>query len=402
MSDPYAAMENPYRQLTDRWLALMVSIVQVPRDLADFASGWARVAPPGPGAERVAGWVTEEVERRRRGGEGGAAPARDEATGGAIGSGWWGASLVRPDPRAFVAGGRVQARSCPVCRAARLTPATSAYIYCDYCAALIDVDWDVAKRAGDTMDPGVVWKGLLQRYGGEMKEARLAGDRARYRALWREFMIYMVVGCPVAFSPRVWDARYRQAYIDGFDVPVTTAKNFNRTWRQRYEAHSELESAMVWREDDTIALDDALAHLRRYDALVRAEAKLAVHIGAMARHPDKIDAARWVSIKRRDWMRDSLSALRPDDAAELVRRAGMEADFFELPAPDTATRRCGRCGNPRLIAAGASRVLCDRCGFILDAEAPSLPCPRCKADIILPVGAPHGQCHHCNLTIIPS
>jgi hypothetical protein len=243
----------------------------------------------------------------------------------------------------------------------------------------------------------VVWAGLLQRYEADLGRARKSGNPRRYGELWREVYLYMVLACPAGYSPRVWDKAYRHALIDEFFVPMTVAKNFDKPWRGLWSRYRD--ATPEWQADETATLESTLRIYQLFAEMTVMEAEIIERIGAMDAHPDGMDAQLWCRIQSKGWVRDTLEVMRPADQERLVRHAGLEQEFMEVPEIATERRCCGHCGHPLLVPAGAQRSVCESCGQVLNVGAPAACCPGCGATISLPVAAASGRCFHCELIL---
>ncbi len=131
--------------------------------------------------------------------------------GPAVGSMTWArqvlAILAPPQP------GFVKRCSCVVCGAPKQLPTVTAYVYCDFCASLIDFDLRRASE-GDTA-PGPQYAATVNGAHGPMQAAIAAGDRDAYASLQRRVFEAYVTHVPMAVSHRARnDAGYRRAYVD--------------------------------------------------------------------------------------------------------------------------------------------------------------------------------------------
>src|SRR5579859_4281919 len=116
------------------------------------------------------------------------------------------AILAPPQP------GFVKRCSCVVCGAPKKLPTITAYVYCDYCASLVDYD---LRRAceGDTA-PGPAYAATVNATQAESRAALAAGDRDAYRDLQRKVYAAYVANVPMAVSHRARnDAAYLATYV---------------------------------------------------------------------------------------------------------------------------------------------------------------------------------------------
>ena len=109
--------------------------------------------------------------------------------------------------------GYVKRCSCVVCGAPKKLPNITAYVYCDYCASLIDYDLRQA-CTGDTA-VGPAYAAAVNSAQAASQAAIAAGDREGYRALQRQVYEAYVLHVPMAVSHRARnDPAYRSAYVE--------------------------------------------------------------------------------------------------------------------------------------------------------------------------------------------
>lgn len=125
--------------------------------------------------------------------------------------------------------GYVKRCSCVVCGAPKKLPSVTAYVYCDYCASLIDYD---LRRAceGDTT-PGPAYAATVNSTQAASRAAAAAGDRDTYRDLQRKVYEAYAANVPMAVSHRARnDPAYRTAYVN-FMAEFAVARAFDPTAR---------------------------------------------------------------------------------------------------------------------------------------------------------------------------
>jgi hypothetical protein len=92
--------------------------------------------------------------------------------------------------------------NCSQCGAPKSLPSTTAYLYCDYCGALMDYDFRLANANTNAGLTNTVFHRLIALVQAPMAQARARGDRDAYRELYRQVYIQWVQECPMAVSPR--------------------------------------------------------------------------------------------------------------------------------------------------------------------------------------------------------
>ncbi len=393
-----------FRQTPDAWLALTASYVLDERDREHYAAAWSRLArhagpygasfPWTPSGEELRDAVLTEIARRRaRRIE--VAPASAEAYG--AGAPFLAHLRSRPVGEAAF----VRARRCTRCGAPKQTRARTAFIYCDYCAAYFDYDLEIASQAAGSVDPRYAWQSLMTGYREELRAAREANDPGRLARLWREFYTYCTLMCPAACSPRQRDPAWRRAVVDGYLVPIAVAKSFDAAWGEAVRDVERAEDAIERDAAGRVRWPGLLAVLRLWERALALEAALAERGGLFAAHPDGLERELFLRVNRAELARKWLGQVDAEGGRALVEELQLQRELIELPAATGGVHQCGVCGSAVPILAGAREVLCETCGWVLDARAVSVRCPSCAAPVALAVGARAGRCSHCDLVVEP-
>jgi LSD1 subclass zinc finger protein len=291
--------------------------------------------------------------------------------------------------------GFVKRCSCVVCGAPKKLPSVTAYVYCDYCASLIDYD---LRRAceGDTT-PGPEYAATVNATQAASRAAVAADDRDTYRDLQRKVYAAYVANVPMAVSHRARnDPGYRAAYVS-FMAEFALARAFDPA-AQALEAEMKqrvmgirysggMMSPMVapdsfWPVADTLdkQIESGRA-LYRSAGLAEIDPDHAGHLtGKFA----------WSGFCQ-GW----LGMLPPDAAEQLLARAGLKNEYVPIEAHDGQPRHCGGCGGEFSALPGAKAVICDGCGRTMDLASTEIPCASCGATMTLPAGADGVSCPFC-------
>jgi DNA-directed RNA polymerase subunit RPC12/RpoP len=152
-----------------------------------------------------------------------AAGAQQSAPAPAVGSSSWArqvlAVLAPPQP------GYMKRCSCVVCGAPKKLPSVAAYVYCDYCASLIDFDLRLASESDTQPDPA--YAATVNSAYPASQAAAAAGDRGAYRELQKTVYEAYVTHVPAAVSHRARnDADYRRRYV-GYMAEAAVARAFD-------------------------------------------------------------------------------------------------------------------------------------------------------------------------------
>jgi LSD1 subclass zinc finger protein len=327
-----------------------------------------------------------------------AAPRQGSRTGAAeAGSMTWArqvlAILAPPQP------GFVKRCSCVVCGAPKKLPTVTAYVYCDYCASLIDYD---LRRAceGDTA-PDPAYAATVNSSHAAAQAALAAGDRAAYRGLQQRIFEAYVTGVPMAVSHRARnDPGYRSAYV-GYMAEAATVRAFD-------PASQALEAEMRQRVmglryggnmmSPTVAPDSFWPMADTLERQIEAGRAQYRSAGLAELDPDHAEHLTgkfaWSGFCQ-GW----LGMLPADAAAKLLDRAGLASEYVPVAAADGQPRHCGGCGAGFSALAGARAIICEGCGRRMDLGSAEIPCAACGAVMTLPAGADRVACPFCQAQV---
>lgn len=314
-------------------------------------------------------------------------------SGPAVGSVTWirqvMAIVAPPEP------GFVKRCTCAVCGAPKKLPAVTAYVYCDYCASLIDFDLRQACE-GDTT-PGPEYAATVNGTLAAAQAAVAAGDRDTYRDLQKTVFEAYATHVPMAVSHRARnDPGYRRAYV-GYMAEAAVARAFDpgalaleaemkhRVMGLRYSGNMmspTVEPDSFWPMVDTLEkqIEQGKA-LYRYAGLAELDPDHAGHLTGKF---------LWSGFCQ-GW----LAMVPAEAAARLLERAGLTNQYVPVQLEGGQPRHCGGCGGEMRALPGARAVICDGCGRKVDVGGAEIPCANCGGSITLPFGADHIACPFC-------
>jgi LSD1 subclass zinc finger protein len=299
------------------------------------------------------------------------------------------AVLAAPQP------GFVKRCSCVVCGAPKKLPTVTAYVYCDYCASLID--YDLRRASEGAVSPGPEYAAAVNAAQAASGAAIATGDRDTYRDLQRKVFAAYVTHVPMAVSHRARnDPGYRAAYVH-YMAEFALARAFDPA-AQALEAEMRrhvtgiryvgglmsptVEPESFWPVADTLEkqIESSLS-LYRSAKLAEIDPDRAEHLtGKLA----------WSGLCQ-GW----LGMLPAAAASQLLDRAGLMNEYEPVQAQDGQPRHCGGCGGQFSALPGATAAICDGCGRKMDLASAEIPCASCGATMTLPSGADRVACPFC-------
>jgi DNA-directed RNA polymerase subunit RPC12/RpoP len=337
-------------------------------------------------AARMAAIRQAAPDLSRVAGAGGAA-----ATGGAGGASWVDA-IVHPQTNFM------RRCHCLECGGQKKLASPTAYLYCDYCGALVDFDVRALIRASGSITNPAEYAATMNEVGARSREALAAGDRDAYAQLRRRFYDAWLTATPKAASHRIGDPTYRAALID-YLVAGALATDFDAT----YQAAAEPVKQGVLRLRRNGMQIEADSFWPLLDAMLQQQ-EVATALAGAAHVPDLDPDRASTAIRRRiavsalvqGWM----TSLSPEAGEELVQRTGLQGDYKLVePVSEGESRHCGSCGAEFTSLPGATVVVCDHCGHQLAVGSSEWPCQNCGGHVTMPVGAEETTCPYCRSLI---
>ena len=299
------------------------------------------------------------------------------------------AILAPPQP------GFVKRCTCVTCGAPKQLPAATAYVYCDYCASLVDFDLRQACE-GDTL-PGPEYVALVNSSQAASQAAVAAGDRDGYRAIQERIFSAYVANVPMAVSHRARnDQGYRQAYVR-YMAEAAVARAFD-------PAYQLLEAEMRQRVMGLRYTGNMLSPTVDPDSFWPMAGTLEKQIELSQAHyrsggfasidPDRgehlLPKMAWSGFCQ-GW----LGLLPTDAAARLLQQTGLTSEYVPVAAVDGQPRHCGGCGAEFTALPGANAIVCEGCGRTMHLGDAEIPCASCGATMTLPAGADETSCPFC-------
>jgi DNA-directed RNA polymerase subunit RPC12/RpoP len=291
--------------------------------------------------------------------------------------------------------------TCTECGGQKRLPSPTAYMYCDYCSALVDYDFRkvVGGKPASAM-PDMGYLQWLNQVNTDKNAAKAAGDRPRFEALERQFYDTWITKSPEAVSHRCGDPAYRKAFLD-FAVAGSMATSFDpqlaalgaeltqATTRMVYGGGTTMGSMQIDPDSFWPILDVVM---RQQSTALNLSAAAGVRELDPDRTPEPVRRRIGVSTMVQGWM----PYLSADAGEEMLRRTGLQGEYQHVePVADGATRHCGKCGQDFTALPGAHVAVCDHCGHKLDVGSAEWPCGTCGGLVTMPAGEANTTCPYC-------
>jgi len=298
---------------------------------------------------------------------------------------------------------RFKKTTCAACGAAKSRPSATAYVYCDFCGALADYDFQRA-CATPIARPGPVYEALAAALAPKIEAARASGDREAFRAAQIELFDAFARACPDATPLRARDEAYRAKYA-AYLAEGALVTAFDDRARELDAAMRDAMSKLRGEKLDTgeIRLNPN-AWRALFEAVLAREAHAAAlfeSAGVYAMQPDGASAALQKRMSMSMFAQGWLPMLDETTAKDMLTRLGLVGDFVEGTSgkEEIAKGSCGACGAELAVARGARRMICEQCGRKIDVEGARVTCSGCGASLSPAEGVDAFACPYCKIEL---
>jgi DNA-directed RNA polymerase subunit RPC12/RpoP len=289
--------------------------------------------------------------------------------------------------------------NCSQCSAPKSLPSTTAYLYCDYCGALMDYDFRLANANTNAGLTNTVFHRLMAQVQAPMAQARARGDRDGYRELYRQVFSQWIQECPMAVSPRAKTDKAFRDQLVAYLAESAVTKDFDPR-QAPLDAKMEALVSSFKRVSTPGGAWMVSGDFWSYAGLFKQEMELTYALlhqtGVDAMDPDKPPSGVAIRMEYSTFCQGWLPHLSPADGERLLKMFGLDAQYDEFKPQPTDIRKCGACGAVIHTLAGARKVVCETCGFTIDVGSEALPCRKCGALLSFPISADHLLCPYCN------
>jgi len=313
-----------------------------------------------------------------------------------------GLSPVQPIPSSLTAHSDfIKRATCVRCGAMKKLPSKTAYLYCDFCGALVDYDFRIANAGTNAGITNTVFSQLVAPYQMVIVQAKAAGDRDAYRGIMLHVFHQWIERCPQAVSPRAkTDRAFREKLVTYF-AETFVCKDMD-PWQMQMDTYVNGLIAQFQRVPQPggawLVSGDfwtvAAAWKQQMDAAYAAiEAS-----GVAALDPDEPPPGVALKMEYSTFCQTWLPHLSTEDGERLLAEYGMKGDYTKVEQVETESHRCGGCGVELQTVVGARVVVCEDCGYRIDISSGEVPCNRCGAPLSLLAGVSQVNCPYCQTT----
>ena len=288
--------------------------------------------------------------------------------------------------------------SCTRCGAPKTLPSATAYLYCDYCGALVDYDFRIANADTNAGLTNTVFQRLMTGVQAQMAQARARGDRDACRQLYHQVYAQWLQECPLAASPRARsDAAFREKFI-AYQAECAVTKDFDPQ-QAPLDAQMAALTSRLQRLPTPGGTWLVAGSFGPYAETFKRQMELAYALfhqtGVDALDPDQPPPGVALHMEFSSFCQAWLPHLSPADGERLLALYGLKAQYDQVRPQPTNVQQCGACGSRLHTLAGARQVVCEARGHTLDISAGAVPCRKCGAQLSFPVAVRQVVCPYC-------
>lgn len=289
--------------------------------------------------------------------------------------------------------------NCSQCGAPKTLPSKTAYLYCDYCSALMDYDFRLANANTNAALTNTVFARLIAREQPALANAISGQDWEAVRKIYNRVYDDWLRECPMVASPRAeHDAEFRAQMIRYLTESALT-KDMDPESAALEGEMKRLEAQLIripmaggaWRFSGPV-----WDYLQGFKKLMEVVYKKMEANGVLALDPDHAPAGVPLRLEYSSVAQAFLPHLSPEEGQKLLKLYGLSGEYDAVKPLDTDLRKCGMCGSEMVIVPGARQVICETCYHPIDVQSQPLPCRKCGAPLSFPVDADRIACPYCS------
>lgn len=295
---------------------------------------------------------------------------------------------------------KVKKVSCQSCGAPKMTSNQTCFVYCDFCAALIDFDFPKLASMAKKNNPDPDYYDKLNEYNQKLREYKEAGNKEEYYNLQGVVYELMIQNQPFSFSPRIFDPEYKKAYIEFTQKQFTDlafVPELVELENRQDKLIIDFTSSMYSKNSKTdVTIREVI------DAFLDYQKSCAAHFkktGLLDQHPDFITEEICVKITASTFILGWSYYFGKGDFKYALEKSNLKSEFIEVDEGTLEKRMCGKCGAEILKAENAKNTICEYCGYKIDIEHNAFPCPGCGTNLSMPANLAEFFCPTCNTLI---
>ncbi|MEP7359354.1 MAG: hypothetical protein ABI847_19030, partial [Anaerolineales bacterium] len=237
--------------------------------------------------------------------------------------------------------------SCTRCGAPKALPSATAYLYCDYCGALVDYDFRLANADTNAGLTNTVFHRLMARVQGQMADAKAHGNKDAVRALYRQVYGQWLQECPLAASPRAkTDLAFREQFVS-YSAECAVTKDFDPR-QVGMEAQMAALTAALQRIPMPGGAWRAAGGFWPYAEMWKQQMELTYarmhEKGVDALDPDQAPPGVALRMEYSTFCQAWLPHLSPEEGERLLNLYGLNAEYDAVKPQPTDQHHCGGCG----------------------------------------------------------
>ncbi len=298
----------------------------------------------------------------------------------------------------------IRSSHCPGCGSPKINISKTPYIYCDYCANLIDWDYRIAFKLSSKLSKSKQkkYQEIVNQINEELKKVTQKKNIAEYEKLIKKQTEVYIEYYPGMYTPRIKDKDYKNRYID-FTIKMMISFTFDKELKKIEKEQNAWHKNIQWFESGGKYVAESISFRKLYKIFCKLTKKSNEKFnnsGLFDLYPEKIEKNIWDRIRISEFLQAWIPYLSDEDKEYALSDSGLKGDYHEYKKIISSIRHCGSCGNKLKVPNGAVKTICDNCGRIIDVAAPEINCPSCSSPISFPVEKVQVQCPACDTVVV--
>ena len=277
---------------------------------------------------------------------------------------------------------------CSVCGANKVNEISTAYIYCDYCGALMGYDIEtLQEEAKEIFAPQNISNPAQQKFIKLSQELGLIiknKNKEKFidlqlQILESEFNLYKK-----RFSPKIKQASYRQKYLDYYKK-YWTERIDNGYFEKNEEAQQglkqfsdKIKTEYIDGKNITTFNEDFIGFLDKIKEFINDSVDETLKMDAMQYHPEGV-FGNTKDILYRQGLSTMIQQFDEETITKSLEHLDIKTEFITIDDVPKTEIECSVCSSKLNIPEGSESIVCETCGTFIEIKSNTIKCFGCGA-----------------------
>lgn len=295
---------------------------------------------------------------------------------------------------------KIKQVTCPACGSPKMTESKTAYIYCDFCAQYIDLDFKKAINSKGSKMPGPEYRNLYASMQGEINKAIRNKDKEAFEKCHNTLWNAYIDSCPAMFSPKIKNKGYRDAMVKY----MTEQYWLTAITKELAESEKRMDDAIVNYQKMMFSPNKSgesafMKLFYTYKDNTELVMKRLQEAGILDIYPDRVTPGIVAKASYSFFVEGWMNYASEEDIQKVIEITELEGRYIDVEPPQTNERHCGNCGSKKRVVEGSKKVLCEECGTNMNVAKAEIACMKCSAPVSFPEDKNEFSCPYCDTLI---